>query len=188
MENQIGISQDFLDPLIATNLTKNLKVLFEEHKMHSAGTGDSESTQNKLHRSDLIYWLDRGHNDLYENAFLDRMDEFVLHLNSTCYTGITDYEFHYAWYEKGSFYKKHRDQFRNKDSRKFSFIYYLNDNWQEEDGGELCVYFDKDSQKITPILGKSVFFQSSELVHEVLLANKPRLSIAGWLKIDPNRF
>jgi SM-20-related protein len=32
--------------------------------------------------------------------------------------------------------------------------------------------------------GKSVFFKSSELVHEVLTTNKPRMSITGWLKVD----
>jgi SM-20-related protein len=31
--------------------------------------------------------------------------------------------------------------------------------------------------------GKGVFFKSGELEHEVLLANKMRMSITGWLKI-----
>jgi Rps23 Pro-64 3,4-dihydroxylase Tpa1-like proline 4-hydroxylase len=53
-------------------------------------------------------------------------------LNATCYTGITDYEFHYTLYEKGSFYKKHFDQFRNNDSRQYSMIMYLNTNWQKD--------------------------------------------------------
>lgn len=131
----------------------------------------------------MIYWLDRSHNDQNENDFFDLMDEFVHHLNITCYTGITGYEFHYAMYEKGSFYKKHLDQFRNNESRQYSMIMYLNEDWTEGDGGELCIYpKDEASQNISPVNGKSVFFKSSELEHEVLVTNKTRLSITGWLK------
>ena len=153
--------------------------------MQSAGTGNDElSFQNKTVRSDQIYWLDPKHNDPHENEFFTLIDAFVKHLNSTCYTSITSYEFHYALYETGSFYKKHIDQFRNNESRQFSMIMYLNPDWKTGDGGELCIYHDTFEQTITPVNGKSVFFKSSELLHEVVLANKPRMSITGWLKCD----
>lgn len=151
--------------------------------MQYAGTGNNALvTQNKLYRSDQIYWLDKSHNDPNENLFFELMDKFVLYLNSTCYTGITAYEFHYALYDTGSFYKKHVDQFQNNDSRQYSMIMYLNADWQTGDGGELCIHQHGTTQNINPTQGKSVFFKSSELEHEVLLANKPRLSITGWLK------
>ena len=35
---------------------------------------------------------------------------------------------------------------------------------------------------LSPTNGKIVFFKSSELAHEVLLSNQPRMSITGWLK------
>ncbi len=139
---------------------------------------------NKLVRSDKIYWLDPKHNDPHENSFFELMDQFVRYLNSTCYTGITGYEFHYALYEKGSFYKKHLDQFQNNKSRAYSMIMYLNTDWQEKDGGELCIYHRDHVQTVAPRNGKCVFFKSSELEHEVLLTHQPRLSITGWLKAD----
>ena len=126
--------------------------------------------------------IDRKHNNVHENSFFNLMDNFVAHLNETCYTGITSYEFHYTLYEKGSFYKKHLDQFRNNDSRKYSMVMYLNTCWKTNDGGELCVYHEGKPQNISPIGGKSVFFKSNELEHEVLLTNVPRMSITGWLK------
>jgi SM-20-related protein len=61
-------------------------------------------------------------------------------------------------------------------------ILYLNDQWQEQDGGELCIHHEQNIQLITPINGRSVFFKSNELRHEVLLTYKPRMSITGWLK------
>ena len=153
--------------------------------MLAAGIGNNTALQHdKLIRSDRIYWLDRSHDNPSEIAFFELMDSFVSYLNSTCYTGITGYEFHYALYEKGSFYKKHLDQFKNNKSRAFSMIMYLNVDWQENDGGELCIYHSDHQQLIAPINGTCVFFKSSELEHEVLMTHQPRLSITGWLKTD----
>jgi SM-20-related protein len=61
-------------------------------------------------------------------------------------------------------------------------IIYLNEDWNDKDGGELCIYIDDNFLKIAPKDGISVFFKSSELEHEVLKTNKPRMSITGWLK------
>jgi SM-20-related protein len=63
-------------------------------------------------------------------------------------------------------------------------IFYLNTDWKLTDGGELCVYIDDVAQHISPNNGKSVFFKSNQLEHEVLLCNANRMSITGWLKTD----
>lgn len=186
LENKVGIAEDFLSKALAADLKNNLKACYDEGRMRSAGMGnDTEVSHDRLIRSDQIYWLDRSHQDAHENAFFDVMDHFVSHLNETCYTGITGYEFHYALYKQGSFYKRHLDQFRNNGKRQFSMIMYLNTDWQEGDGGELCIHQGEDSLRISPTGGKSVFFKSSELEHEVLITNKPRMSITGWLKNGP---
>ena len=49
--------------------------------------------------------------------------------------------------------------------------------------GELRIYHVDEEQNISPNNGKSVFFKSSDLAHEVLLTHKQRMSITGWLKI-----
>ncbi len=184
---KVGITQDFLAPDLAANLKQNLRVLYAEKHLKAAGIGSEQFfKENKTIRGDKIYWLDRKHNDPHENSFFDIVDSFVAFLNETCYTGITGYEFHYAWYDKGSFYKRHLDQFHQNKGRAFSVIMYLNEAWQTEDGGELCIYHTDYAQIITPINGRCVFFKSSELPHEVLLTQQPRLSITGWLKTGGN--
>jgi SM-20-related protein len=86
-------------------------------------------------------------------------------------------------YEEGSFYGKHKDQFRNNSNRKYSMISYLNDNWDEGNGGQLIIHHeDREAQKILPVNGKTVFFQSDVLEHEVVKANRSRMSVTGWLK------
>ena len=184
LTDKVGISEHFLSEKLSADLKVNLLTLFAKNALLTAGTGN-ESTilKDTAIRSDKIYWLDKSHDDVHENAFFVLMDDFVRYLNETCYTGITGYEFHYALYETGSFYKRHFDRFRNDDSRLFSMITYLNDDWKEGDGGELSI-FDDDGQthNVSPTNGKSVFFKSDELEHEVLKTQVPRMSITGWLK------
>ena len=184
IENKVGISANFLSLQLAGDLKENLLQLYSGKSMLPAGTGNQELVaHNKSVRGDVIYWLDKAHNNIHENAFFEVMDAFIVYLNRSCYTGITAYEFHYTLYEAGSFYKKHLDQFRNNDSRQYSMIIYLNNDWVPADGGQLAVYHEGgDAQQIDPDSGKTVFFKSSELEHEVLLTNKPRMSITGWLK------
>lgn len=183
IENNVGVTKNFLNSLLAAQLKANLLHLYSENKLKAAGTGNGAvAVLDNSVRGDMIYWLDRQNNNPYEIEFFDLMDNFVTYLNSTCFTGITGYEFHYTLYEPGRFYKKHVDQFKNNSSRQFSMITYLNENWQDDDGGELCIYHDDIIEKILPQNGKSVFFKSNQLAHEVLPSHKPRLSITGWLK------
>jgi SM-20-related protein len=185
LEEQVGVADHFLNETLAAQLQENLQQLYAQKQLYSAGIGqDTELIQNALIRKDVIYWLDRNHGNAVENQFLDLIDLFVDFLNNTCYTGITGYEFHYALYEKGSFYKKHLDQFRNNKSRAFSMIMYLNPDWELAHGGQLCVYLADQVQMIDPLSGKCVFFKSGDLEHEVLMAHAPRMSITGWLKTN----
>jgi SM-20-related protein len=181
--DKVGLADNFLNASLAAHLKENLISLYANNQLLAAGIGnEARLTHDKLLRNDKIYWLDRAHENPFEILFFELMDSFVSHLNRTCYTGITGYEFHYAMYEKGSFYKKHLDQFKSNKSRAFSMIMYLNLDWKAADGGELCIYHTDYLQTISPMNGKCVFFKSSELEHEVLMTNQSRLSITGWLK------
>lgn len=182
IDNNIGICNQFLSENLASRLAIHLLALNEMELLILAGVGNLEKTtfNNKV-RSDSIYWLDRKNNNIDEIEFLDLMEGFINYLNRTCYAGIIGYEFHYSIYEIGSFYIKHLDQFQNKSSRKYSMISYLNKDWKNEDGGHLLIHKIDNNQKISPNKGKTVFFKSNEIEHEVLITNKRRISIAGWL-------
>ncbi len=185
IENKVGISEHFLSTNLANNLKQNLIALNQQSLLTEAGTGNSKAiSYDSAVRSDSIYWLDKKHNNAFENEFFAQIEAFIIYLNQSCYAGITGYEFHYSLYESGDFYLKHLDQFKNNPSRKYSMISYLNSNWQESDGGELLIHQADNNQKIAPTQGKTVFFKSDELVHEVLVTQNTRMSITGWLKSD----
>lgn len=183
LDNNIGIDTGFLNENLAKGLQKNILQLQQEELMTAARVGNDEvKDTNQKMRSDKIYWMDKSHQNIYEQEFLLQVEGFIDRLNSTCYTGINDYEFHYAVYEKGSFYKRHKDQFKNDNNRKYSLINYLNQNWVEDDGGQLLIYQNETVQKISPELQTAVFFKSDEMEHEVSVSNRCRMSVTGWLK------
>ena len=183
LDNNIGIDTGFLNKALANGLQKNIEQLQRDDKMATAGIGNDDVKDDKQRmRGDKIYWLDKENDNIYETEFLQQVDDFVEYLNRTCYTGINGYEFHYAVYEEGSFYKRHKDQFRNDNNRKYSLISYLNEDWIEEDGGQLLVYQQESVQSILPQSQTAVFFKSDEMEHEVAKANRSRMSITGWLK------
>lgn len=186
LETNIGQSLDFLSKTLSDNLKLNLLNLNQSKQLNHAGIGLKDSFQSdKLYRSDKTRWLETTSTNKYEIDFFQLIDSFVLFLNQTCYTGITNYEFHYTIYEPGCFYKRHIDKFAANDSRVFSIIIYLNENWLEGDGGELMIYNkEKDNEIIKPQNGRMVFFDSAKLEHEVLETNVPRYSITGWLRRD----
>lgn len=185
LHQDFGICQGLLDETTIIGLRSNLLQYLENGEMHAAGVGQKfDFSKNAAVRGDLIKWIEADTTDPYEIILLDRVREFFLYLNRTCFTSINDFEFHYAFYEQGSFYKRHLDQFKNDRGRQFSLVFYINENWLEIDGGNLSIYREgRPTANIYPTAGTAVFFKSDRIEHEVHLSpTRYRLSIAGWLK------
>lgn len=183
LRDNVGIHSSFLTEELSNGLYTNILSLIQDELMTPAGIGNGnvKDLDQKM-RGDKIYWMDKKHDNKFEKEFLQVAEDFIDRLNATCYAGINSYEFHYAVYEEGSFYKRHKDQFKSDSNRKYSLINYLNKNWLKEDGGELLVYENDLVQKIVPHSQTAVFFKSNEMEHEVTMAHRPRMSISGWLK------
>lgn len=131
-------------------------------------------------RSDQILWID----DDFPLAqhHLQNLRQFSQNLNRAFYLGITEIEAHFACYNQGEFYAKHRDNPQQKNNRIISCVLYLNEHWQSEWGGELHLQ-DKQSNwhTISPQNNRLAIFQSN-LLHEVYIAQQQRLSITAWLR------
>lgn len=181
---KVGISEAFLTEKLSASLSGNLLDLREAGHMATAGIGNAHTKTETLSiRTDRTSWLEADTKNEAEMEFLDIMQRFIGYLNRTCYTGLNACEFHYALYEEGTFYGRHKDQFRSNNHRKFSMISYLNENWIESNGGQLVIHHnDRTAQEILPLNCKTVFFQSDVLEHEVVKATRPRMSVTGWLK------
>jgi len=157
----------------------------------SAGIGRQTDFQlEEKIRSDKIRWITDDTSATRD--FLQWMDTFKTALNCRLFMGLYDYESHFAHYPVGAFYKKHLDAFRHKNAqptsnRILSTVYYLNENWLPENGGELLIYNEADLaviEKVSPLFGRLVVFLSEKFPHEVLPANRERKSIAGWFRVN----
>jgi SM-20-related protein len=185
IDQGFGSCDGFLDEETISGLRNQLLILHKENKMFPAGIGKNLQHQiNTLVRGDLIRWLDPESENIHERNFLQKIERFTRYLNQTCFTNIRSFEFHYAYYERNSFYKRHIDQFKYDSGRKYSLVLYLNEDWHPSDGGSLSLYLpDGTIQQQEPIEGRAVLFKSDKLEHEVRPSTtRFRLSVAGWLK------
>lgn len=183
LENDFAVIECLFDCVSLQNLKEALLTKIAFGKLQQAGIGNRVNfAVNNPVRSDKILWLENDSEEIGEKYFLAETQLFCDYLNETCFLSIRTQEFHYASYQIGAFYKRHLDRFKNDDSRKFSIIVYLNEDWLAENGGELVLYLENGTKKIQPIFGRTVIFKSDLLEHEVLPSTRERLSITGWLK------
>jgi SM-20-related protein len=137
-------------------------------------------------RSDEILWLDAAQGNDGRRRCLARFEQLRLALNRQLQLGLFEFECHYARYASGAFYRKHLDRFRCDARRILSSVLYLNDGWKNGDGGALRLFLgdgeNADHVDVQPVGGTLVLFLSERFAHEVLPANRERLSLAGWFR------
>lgn len=156
----------------------------EEFKQAGIGALNDFRIEKSI-RSDEIFWLDRNR-DLELSGFFALVDEVIAHLNRLCFLSISGSEFHLAHYPPGSFYKRHLDQFDFRSNRLISVVFYLNEFWKPEHGGELRLHeSDGTYQDVAPLPDRMILFKSEAVPHEVMLSNASRYSITGWLLHQP---
>lgn len=143
---------------------------------------------NTTIRGDTICWIEPAQASGASSDFLLWASGLRHELNRLLYTGLNSTEFHFARYPAGQGYKKHLDQHKDQRHRQISLVLYLNSDWIEADGGELCLYAAQDEsqeiQRILPQPGRLVLFRSDLFPHEVLPCAQTRWSLTGWFRTD----
>ncbi|MBK0064128.1 MULTISPECIES: 2OG-Fe(II) oxygenase [unclassified Acinetobacter] len=131
-------------------------------------------------RSDHILWIDEKLRMAQQHIKL--LQEFSEAFNRAFFMGIQTIEAHFACYNAGEFYALHRDNPQKKNDRMISAVYYLHSEWQSDWGGQLRLQDKNDHwHMIEPEPNRMVIFQS-DLLHEVLISKRQRLSITAWLR------
>lgn len=184
LKQQYSVVDGFFTNEEVEDLRSSLLQKYEEEEFKKAAIGNQfNELIVKSIRGDFISWIDESKANSKELPFFTSVENFTNYLNSTCFLGICEREFHYALYPEGTYYKRHLDTFQNDDSRKLSIVCYLNDeDWLPEFGGELVIYKPEGEVSVYPLKGRMVIFESQMLEHEVKPVKRERLSITGWLK------
>lgn len=130
------------------------------------GPAEKETKITEI-RSDFICWIDKS-NDIELQPFFNFIKELIAQVSQYLFLSLQGFEFHLAKYPKGGFYKPHYDQFKSRNNRILSLVIYLNDDWQEGDGGELKLHTPNE-YILKPIRNRAILFRSDTVLHEVNL-------------------
>jgi len=184
-----AVIPSFLTAVECIALAEECRELRAQGEFHRAGVDRGERLDVRPEiRSDEIRWLERGDCGLRQREYLELMDAYLQHLNRELFLALVEFECFCAIYPPGSFYQRHLDQFRGVQQRTVTAILYLNENWQQSDGGQLRIFLNEqtgETLEVLPEAGTFVTFLSADYWHEVLPAERDRLSITGWFKTRP---
>lgn len=184
--NGLLIIDNFLNTNLAETLLLEAKTWQEQEAFYTAGIGKLENhTIKETYRSDKIKWINNETCLPATRTYIGILEDLMQQLNREFFLSLKDYECMFAIYPSGAFYKKHQDQFKQQAHRIISVVLYLNENWQEKDGGQLMIYKEGEETEVKPIFNRLVFFKS-EMWHEVLPCTKERFSVTGWMKDQEN--
>lgn len=175
---------------LPTNLIDALRedmLAFRPEQFKPAGVGRAQMhATNSAIRSDEISWIESSVGA--QGQWLDFAAKLQRHLNRSLMLGLFSFESHFAHYAPGAFYKTHVDAFKGQANRVLSVVLYLNEDWDDENGGEMVLYSDSQPaqilRRVMPERGTLAVFLSEEFPHEVLPANRDRYSIAGWYRVN----
>lgn len=171
-----------LPPEVTTALTKYAAQI-RSTDFHPAAVGrGTDEQRNRFVRRDLIHWVDER--DALLAPWRDWTESLRVHLNRRLFLGLFSFESHVAHYRPGDFYRTHVDAFRGEANRVVSLVCYLNEGWQAGDGGELVLYTDLGAVTVPPVRGTVALFLSEEIPHEVKPAQRDRLSVTGWFRLN----
>lgn len=172
----------FPDAQRSLELNADLQRLQSSGAMRSAqvGMGHAREQRDDI-RGDALIWLDDPRCGAPARAYLHMLDALRIRLNRLLMLGVDEVEAHYACFQPDARYLRHRDRFSGSQSRVLSLVSYLNPDWQAEHGGALRLHLPSGPVDILPQLGTGVCFRS-EIEHEVLPAQRQRLSIAAWMR------
>jgi SM-20-related protein len=180
---------DFLPTDECRALADECRQFRQQGEFHRAAVGRGEMQEVRRDiRSDAIRWIEPGDCGPHQMLYLQLMQLYLELLKRELFLPLVEFESFCAVYPPGSFYKKHLDQFRGVEQRTVTTILYLNEAWQEEDGGQLRIYLEPEGHRsldVLPQLGTLVTFLSADYWHEVLPAQRDRFSITGWFKTPP---
>lgn len=172
---------DLLTPAQTLALADECRSMHDARLLALAATGAARAVTPL--RGDSTRWFSPSALTAPQQAFTERLDRLRVALSRQLMLGLVDTEAHYAVYPAGAGYARHIDQIRSSDARVVSAVFYLNDAWQDSDGGALRLYLaDATHQDIYPHAGTLVLFLSGQFEHEVLPATRPRMSVACWMR------
>jgi SM-20-related protein len=179
-----SITPNYLCPAEVAALRDECLAAFSAGEFHRAGVGKGVAEMRAEIRGDQVCWVDAENAGAALQALLAKLEDLRQAVNRDLFLGLFDLELHFAAYPPGAGYRRHLDRFQDDDRRTLTVILYLNENWTSADGGQLNFWPSEagPALEILPSGGTLVAFLSDRFWHEVVPANRQRLSLTGWFR------
>jgi len=195
------VVNDFISSAQVAQLKDDAQALEQERRFKAAGVGDGKTNrlEEGTRRCDQCFLYprieyDKGGNAEARGFLYNMLDGLMQSLQQSMGIPLDALltEGLYASYPQGGYYRRHIDSMPGtpQETRKFSYLVYLNDEWQTSDGGCLRIHTDGGGENapagakpsfvdVEPRAGTLVIMRS-DMPHEVLDTSAARLAIAGW--------
>ena len=146
---------DYYETALIHDLNQDLSAYRTADALSPAGIGRGGDFKiDDTVRNDKTHWLTRETEA--QTRFLDIMESLRSAMNRRLFLGLFEFEAHFALYEPGGFYQKHKDSFTGAANRILTTVTYLNENWQDEDGGYLIIHAPETEREIARIKPEAV--------------------------------
>jgi len=177
-----AVTPAFLPAATVEALRRRALALDDTGVLAPAGIGRGEARRLATDvRGDRIAWLDNMPASPEERAVRVAFEALRVAMNRGLMMGLEGLDAHYAIYPPGARYARHLDRFRDDDARVLSCVLYLNEAWAPEDGGALRLFVGGDvGVDVLPEGGTLAVFLAGRFEHEVLPAQRTRVSLTGW--------
>lgn len=174
-------SDDLLSPQTRLEWQKLAENYLQKGVFRPAGIA---AGLNEKIRSDQIFWLKSDQEEQIQ--IFHQLESWKLALTRGLMISAPTIEAHFASYAPGNGYTLHCDQPHRSGARVMTFVVYLHSHWSPGLGGELSIFEGPEGReeihRIEPRPGRVVFFNSSEIWHQVRESNFQRLSLTGWFR------
>lgn len=179
--------REFVDARGSAALAADLRAAHARGELRPAGIGRGAGTRfDSQVRGGLLAWIDLERATPAQRAYLERLERLRSALNERLFLGLFDIEAQLALYPPGAGYARHLDRFQGSGERTLSTTLYLNEGWSAEQGGALRIHLEEERGPghvdVLPEAGTLALFLSERFAHEVLPAQRERLSITAWLR------
>ena len=183
-----AVQQDFLPAQDTALLRAECDIRWRGGDFRHAGVGRGAELKIRPEvRSDHVHWLDPTLPDTpQQQHYFAVMEGLRQAINRNLYLGLFEFEAFFAVYPPGKFYQKHLDRFRGSEERTFTAVFYLNDNWKKEEGGQLRLYLDEAGNgpyvDVLPQAGTLAVFSTEGRWPAVVPATRERMSLTGFCR------
>eukprot|EP01066_Platyproteum_vivax_P006721 Platyproteum_vivax@DN2448_c0_g1_i1.p1 len=182
LTSKIVVSDRFTDPDVLRQCVTEAGRLFEQgDNSRPGGMGkDTSKWLDRSMRGDEIIWIQQVKGLPGFTALLNSINAVRQELEDNIGFSLTRSEMQLTKYPaNGSRYERHYDA-SPTNNRLFTFIVYLNEKWQLQDGGYLRAYLPGVILDMPPEFNTCVLFKSKEIEHEVRPCHRTRYAVSCW--------